>query len=139
VNGTGQRALGRASRGAPILLGALVVDSIGNGLFLSLTLVFFIELTDVPLGVLGLLCSLANGLALPVPILAGSLTDRWGALPLVIAALVLGIVNLLAISVMRWLEKRLPQSALIQSALIQSALIQRALALASTPGRADAG
>jgi MFS family permease len=96
VNCTGQHALGPASRGGSILIGALVVDSIGNGLFLSLTLVFFIELTDVPLGVLGLLCSLANGLTLPIPILAGSLTDRWGALPLVIAAQVMQAVGYLS-------------------------------------------
>jgi MFS family permease len=96
VNWTSQRALGQVSRGGSVLIGALVVDSIGNGLFLSLTLVFFIELTDVPLGLLGLLCSLANGLTLPIPILTGSLTDRWGALPLVIAAQIMQAVGYLS-------------------------------------------
>ena len=39
----------RTSRGASVLVGALVVDSVGNGLFLPLSLVYFVRLTPVPL------------------------------------------------------------------------------------------
>jgi MFS family permease len=74
------------SRGGAVLIGALVVDSVGNGLFLPLSLVFFTELTDVPLGLLGVLLSVANLITLPVPVWAGQLTDRLGAVPVVVAS-----------------------------------------------------
>jgi hypothetical protein len=76
-------------RDGTALLGALVVDSVGNGLFLPLSLLFFLKLTAVPLGLLGVLLSLATTLTLPVPLWAGWLADRVGALPLVVAAQVL--------------------------------------------------
>lgn len=69
-----------------MLIAALVVDSIGNGLFLPLSLIFFTQLTDVRLGLLGALISLANALTLPIPIWAGLLVDRFGALPVVVTA-----------------------------------------------------
>ncbi|MFC4856110.1 MFS transporter [Actinophytocola glycyrrhizae] len=65
---------------------ALVVDSIGNGLFLPLSILFFARLTDVPLAMIGLLISLANALTLPIPILVGWLADRVGPLRLVVGA-----------------------------------------------------
>ncbi|WP_042408358.1 MFS transporter [Streptacidiphilus carbonis] len=76
----------RGSRGGAVLMGALVVDSIGNGLFLPLPLVFFGQLTHVSLGLLGVLISVANAVTLPVPVWAGALADRFGALPLVVGA-----------------------------------------------------
>ena len=35
------------ARGGSVLIGALIVDSLGNGLFLPLSLVFFLKLTTV--------------------------------------------------------------------------------------------
>ncbi|MFC1402071.1 MULTISPECIES: MFS transporter [Streptacidiphilus] len=78
--------LGTGSRGGAVLMAALVVDSIGNGLFLPLQLVFFSQLTDVRLGLLGVLMSAANTLTLPIPVWTGVLVDRFGAFPLVVAA-----------------------------------------------------
>lgn len=69
-----------------MLVSALVVDSIGNGLFLPLSLLFFAALTDVPLALIGLLVSLANAATLPIPLLAGRLADRVGPLPLVVGS-----------------------------------------------------
>jgi MFS family permease len=83
------------SRGGTVLMAALVVDSIGNGLFIPLSLIFFVQLTDVPLGPLGVLISAATVLALPVPVWAGSLADRFGALPVVVGAQVLQGVGFL--------------------------------------------
>jgi MFS family permease len=77
---------GGRGRGGAVLIGALVVDSVGNGLFMPLSLVFFTRLTDVPLALLGVLLSVATLATLPLPVLAGSLADRFGALPLVVAA-----------------------------------------------------
>jgi MFS family permease len=75
-----------SSRGGPVLVGALVVDSIGNGLFVPLSLVYFTELTAVPLALVGVLISVATLITLPLPVWAGALADRIGALPLVVAA-----------------------------------------------------
>ena len=69
-----------------MLVLALVVDSLGNGLFLPLSLIFFLALTDVPLALLGALLTAATAITLPVPIWAGALADRYGALPIVVAA-----------------------------------------------------
>lgn len=76
----------RTGRGGAVLIGALVVDSVGNGLFLPLSLVFFTKLTDVPLALLGVLLSVANAITLPIPVWVGVLADRLGALPLVIGS-----------------------------------------------------
>ncbi|MGH3773528.1 MAG: MFS transporter [Pseudonocardiaceae bacterium] len=88
----------KASLGGVILIGALVIDSVGNGLFLSLSLVFFTQLTDVPLDLLGVLISVANAITLPIPVWAGVLADRLGALPLVIGAQVMQALGYLAYS-----------------------------------------
>jgi Na+/melibiose symporter-like transporter len=88
----------KTSRGGIVLIGALVIDSVGNGLFLSLSLVFFTQLTDVPLGLLGVLISVANAITLPIPVWVGVLVDKFGALPLVIGAQVMQALGYLAYS-----------------------------------------
>ncbi len=85
-----------ASRGGPVLVFALAVDSTGNGLFLPLSLVYFTALTDVPLGLVGVLVSVATAVTLPVPVWAGALADRYGALPLVVAAQLVQAVGYVA-------------------------------------------
>ncbi|MBQ1073465.1 MFS transporter [Micromonospora sp. C31] len=87
---------GGRSRGGAVLVAALTVDSIGNGLFLPLSLVYFLRLTDVPLALLGVLLSAATVLTLPVPLWAGSLADRLGALPVVVASQLLQAAGYLA-------------------------------------------
>ena len=84
------------SRGGAVLVAALTVDSVGNGLFLPLSLVYFLRLTDVPLGPLGVLLSAATVLTLPVPLWAGALADRVGALPVVVASQLLQAAGYLA-------------------------------------------
>ena len=84
------------SRGGPVLVLALVVDSLGNGLFLPLSLIFFLALTDVPLALLGALLTAATAITLPVPIWAGALADRFGALAVVVAAQVLQAAGFVA-------------------------------------------
>jgi MFS family permease len=88
-------SLEKKSRGGPILISALVVDSIGNGLFLPLGLVFFTHVTTVSLGLIGILLSVANLTQLPVPVFAGPLVDRFGGRPLVVLAQVLQAVGYL--------------------------------------------
>lgn len=84
------------ARGGAVLIGALVIDSLGNGLFLPLSLVFFLRLTTVPLGTLGVLASAATAVTLPVPVWTGTLADRFGALPLVVGAQLLQAAGYLA-------------------------------------------
>ena len=69
-----------------MLVAALTVDSIGNGLFAPLSLVYFVLLTDVPLPLVGVLLTAANLVALPLPVWAGTLADRFGPRYLVVAA-----------------------------------------------------
>ena len=69
-----------------MLVAALTVDSVGNGLFAPLSLVYFVRLTDVPLALVGVLLTVANLVALPLPIWAGTLADRFGPRYLVVAA-----------------------------------------------------
>jgi MFS family permease len=102
-----------AARGGSVLIGALIVDSLGNGLFLPLSLVFFLKLTTVSLAVLGLLASAATVVTLPVPVWTGTLADKFGALPLVVIAQLLQAVGYLAFS---WVKN--PAGIFVVSALV---------------------
>ena len=84
------------SRGGIVLLAALVLDSVGNGMFMPLSLIYFAQLTPVPLTLIGVLVSAATAMTLPVPLLAGWLADRIGPLPLVVAAQVTQGIGFLA-------------------------------------------
>ena len=58
---------------------AVLVDTIGAGLTLPLTVVYFTLTTDLTLATIGLLSTAASLLALPIGLLGGVLTDRFGA------------------------------------------------------------
>lgn len=58
---------------------AVLVDTIGAGLTLPLTVVYFTLTTDLSLGTVGLLSTAASLAALPIGLLGGVLTDRFGA------------------------------------------------------------
>ncbi|WP_186377189.1 MFS transporter [Curtobacterium pusillum] len=58
---------------------AVLVDTIGAGLTLPLTIVYFTLTTDLSLALIGVLSTAASLLALPVGLLGGVLTDRFGA------------------------------------------------------------
>ncbi|WP_285564059.1 MFS transporter [Streptomyces sp. RTGN2] len=65
---------------------ANIMDSLGNGLVLAFTVIYFTTTTSLSLGSIGAALSLGQLLALPTPVLAGSLIDRLGARKVVIAA-----------------------------------------------------
>lgn len=77
--------LGRRARDAS-LTASLVFVSIATGLFLPLSLVFFTELTVIPLSVVGVIVGLSGLASVPVPAMAGRLADRYGAIRLVMVA-----------------------------------------------------
>lgn len=58
---------------------AVLTDTIGAGLTLPLTIVYFTITTDVPLAVIGVLSTVASLVALPIGLVGGILTDRFGA------------------------------------------------------------
>jgi hypothetical protein len=49
-----------------VLITALIIDSVGNGLFISLSLVFFTALTEVPDTLLEILTSATTAISLPI-------------------------------------------------------------------------
>ncbi|MEV4612920.1 MFS transporter [Kitasatospora sp. NPDC049258] len=61
------------------LLGAHLIDSLGSGLLLAFTVVYFARTTALGLPAIGAAISLARLLALPTAILIGPLIDRYGA------------------------------------------------------------
>lgn len=71
--------------GVPVLAGnrrfvsAAAVDSIGTGLIMTFTVVFFVSTTTVSLPTIGLAMTLARLLALPTSVTVGPLLDRFGA------------------------------------------------------------
>ncbi|MFF4325579.1 MFS transporter [Streptomyces sp. NPDC001591] len=65
---------------------ANIMDSVGNGLVLAFTVVYFTTTTSLSLGAIGAALSVGQFLALPVPVVAGTLIDRFGPRKVVVAA-----------------------------------------------------
>lgn len=83
------------------LVTALAVAATGSGLFLPLSLVFFLDLTDIPLALLGVLIGAAGVVTVPIPVVAGWLTDRIPATVVVAAALAVQATAYLGFTVAR--------------------------------------
>ncbi|MFI5963486.1 MFS transporter [Streptomyces asoensis] len=64
-------------------LAALFADAVGNGLWTPLALIFFTRAQHIPLDVTGAALTAGGLIGLLTGPLAGTLVDRWGALPLV--------------------------------------------------------
>jgi MFS family permease len=75
----------RSRIGIPELAGnrnfvtATGIDSIGTGLILAFTVIYFVRTTSIPLPVIGLAITLARLLALPTSVTVGPLMDRFTA------------------------------------------------------------
>jgi MFS family permease len=67
-----------SARSQPGLVGALFIDAVGTGMFLPFSLLFFQATTPLPLARIGLGLSVAALVRIPVTIVAGPLTDRFG-------------------------------------------------------------
>jgi MFS family permease len=59
------------------LVAALVVDSLGSGLFVPFAVLYFLRTTTLSLTTVGAGLTLAGLVALPVPLALGQLIDRW--------------------------------------------------------------
>ena len=75
-----------SARSQPGLVGAFFIDAVGTGMFLPFSLLFFQATTPLPLARIGLGLSLAALVRIPVTIVAGPLTDRFGPRTAVIAS-----------------------------------------------------
>ena len=60
-------------------VGAIVVDALGSGIFLPVSILYFLATTDLSLVRIGLALSIASAIQLPLGPLVGGLVDRFGA------------------------------------------------------------
>jgi MFS family permease len=65
-------------QGHGTLVAAMIVDGIGTGLFLPFGIVYFLHTTAISLAVIGAGLSAAALAALPAPVAAGAMIDRFG-------------------------------------------------------------
>jgi MFS family permease len=88
-------------RGQRALVAALLIDSLGTGLFLPFAVIYPTAVARIPLSATGAMLSLATLVALPIPLLTGVMVDRLGArMPTVVASLLqaAGFAGYLAIA-----------------------------------------
>ncbi|MGW6603972.1 MFS transporter [Streptomyces sp. NPDC055036] len=71
-----------AGRKGPLF--SVVLDTFGASLFIPVSMLFFINATDLSAGRIGLLLTLSTLLALPAGVLAGEVVQRWGPTPAMI-------------------------------------------------------
>lgn len=97
--GTVPKPAAERIRGIPgmrALLVALAVDTVGSGLFLPISLLYFTTVSHLSLSTVGLLASAGALATLPVPLLAGALVDRYGARAVVLGGQALQGLGFLA-------------------------------------------
>ncbi len=75
---------------------AIVADTIGSGLFLPVTILYFLKVTDLTLVQIGAALSLSALLTLPAAFVIGSLVDRLGGRRMMLIGNVLQGVGMLA-------------------------------------------
>jgi MFS family permease len=75
---------------------AIAVDTIGGGLFMPVSVLYFLAVTDLTLVQIGAAISVASLIALPVTPLLGSIVDRWGARATILWANVLQAAGFVA-------------------------------------------
>jgi MFS family permease len=71
------------------LVAVIVIDMLGSGLYLPVSLLYFTKVAGIPLATTGLSLSAAQLLTLPLPLLIGRLVDRFGSRAVVLWALLL--------------------------------------------------
>jgi MFS family permease len=69
----------RGQPGARSFFAAMVVDSIGVGLYIPVSLLYFTKVAGIPLATVGWCLSVAGLLTLPMPLVVGRLVDRYGS------------------------------------------------------------
>ncbi|WP_165945658.1 MFS transporter [Micromonospora sp. KC606] len=75
------------------MFAVLTIDSLTAGSFTPLSLLYLTESTHTSVAHIGILLTIANLIALPLPLWVGRIVDRWGAKPVVLVAQVLQAVG----------------------------------------------
>lgn len=91
----------RGIPGMRALLVAMAVDTVGSGLFLPISLLYFTTVGHLALSTVGLLASAGALATLPVPLAAGALVDRYGARAVVLTGQAMQGLGFLAYLVVR--------------------------------------
>jgi MFS family permease len=73
-------------RGAGSFVVATLIDTLGTGLFLPFSLLYFHRVIGLPLSTVGVALSLAAIITVPMVPLSGMLVDRFGAKRVVLAS-----------------------------------------------------
>jgi MFS family permease len=71
------------------LFGVLIIDSLSNGLFIPLSLLYLVSRSGASLTQIGVLLTVAGLIALPLPLLTGRLADRVDVRAVVLTAQIL--------------------------------------------------
>ena len=79
----------RGQRGRPSFVAVLAIDSLGTGLFLPVSLLYFTQVSRIPLGTVGWCLSAANLLTLGLPLVVGFVVERMGSRRVVAVGLAL--------------------------------------------------
>jgi MFS family permease len=72
-----------------VLIAVLLVDMLGAGLYMPVSLLYFTKVSDLPLSTVGWCLSFAQLATLPLPLVIGRLVDRVGARAVVLGGLLL--------------------------------------------------
>ncbi|GAA5137053.1 MFS transporter [Alloalcanivorax gelatiniphagus] len=75
---------------------AIVADTVGSGLFMPITLLYFLAMTDLSLVQIGSALSLSAVLTMPGAFVIGSLVDRFGPRRMMLAGNLIQAVGMLA-------------------------------------------
>ena len=75
---------------------AIVADTVGSGLFMPITLLYFLAMTDLSLVQIGTALSLSAVLTMPGAFVIGSLVDRFGPRTMMLAGNLVQAVGMIA-------------------------------------------
>ncbi len=75
---------------------AIAIDAIGSGVFMPVSMLYFLVTTDLSLVQIGAAISVASAVAIPVGPLLGGVVDKYGAKPVLLAGNLLQGVGFLA-------------------------------------------
>lgn len=67
-----------ASRHGALVAG-IGIDALGSGVFMPMSVLYFVRTTDVAMARIGVALGIAAAVAIPLVLVAGGLVDRWGA------------------------------------------------------------
>jgi MFS family permease len=104
-----------SARSRPGLVGAFFIDSVGTGLFIPFSLLFFLATTSLPLTQIGLALSAAALVRIPVTIAAGPLSDRFGPRAVIVTSQLLQAVGFIGYLFAHGFWALLAAAALVQT------------------------